>query len=297
MNTTVLLVDGMAYVYRAFYAIPPMASPEGVPTNATFGFARMLQRMVNEAAPDYLAVAFDSREPTFRHAQFEQYKAQRPPMPDELAVQLPWIKEYVAALNIPCLEYPGFEADDIIGTVATRAARAQAHTLIATCDKDLCQLVSPHIAILAMNLQESEVLDESGVLAKFGVRPDQIVDYLALVGDTSDNVPGVPGIGPKTAQALLSQFGSLDAVLAGSAGLKPGVRAKLEEARPRIGLVRTLLAVHCDVPVREELDDLRVREPQVDRLAQVRVKLGFRSPADAQPAKPARLAEPQPELF
>lgn len=290
----------MAYVYRAFYAIPPMAAPDGTPTNAVFGFVRMVQRMVDAAAPDCIAVAFDSREPTFRHERYAQYKAQRPPMPAELASQLPWVREYLAALSIPSIECPGFEADDIIGTLACRAAAQEARTLVASSDKDLCQLVSPRTAILSLGTRECEVLDETGVHAKFGVHPGQIVDYLMLVGDSSDNVQGVPGIGPKTAQALLREHGSVQGLYARLDALKPGVRAALEQARDRMGDLRELLTVRCDAPVAHTIDDLRVRPPQDAHLARLREHLGFRqatAPAP-RPAAPEAVPDaPQPELF
>lgn len=282
----------MAYVYRAFYAIPAMANRAGVPTNATFGFARMLQHMLSDTLPDYVAVAFDAKEPTFRHECFAAYKAQRPPMPPELAEQLPWIREYVQALNIRCLEYPGYEADDVIATLARRGVAQECRALIATSDKDLCQLVSPHIAILRSGLQESEVLDAAAVREKFGVTPEQIVDYLILVGDSADNIPGVPGIGPKTAQALLNEYGTLENIYAHLDALKPGVRDKLTAAQDSIAELRTLLQVHTDVPVRETLDDLRVQDADAEALGRLREFLGFGGARATAPPP-----EPQLELF
>lgn len=282
----------MAYVYRAFYAIPAMANRAGVPTNATFGFVRMLQHMLSDALPDYVAVAFDAKEPTFRHARFAAYKAQRPPMPPELAEQLPWIREYVQALNIRCLEYPGYEADDIIATLARRSVAQECRVLIATSDKDLCQLVSAHIAILRSGLQESEVLDAAAVREKFGVTPEQIVDYLILVGDSADNIPGVPGIGPKTAQALLNEYGTLENIYAHLAELKPGVRDKLTAAQDSIAELRALLQVHADVPVRETLEDLRMRDADAEALGRLREFLGFGGARASAPPP-----EPQLELF
>jgi DNA polymerase-1 len=285
----------MAYVYRAYYAIPAMAARTGIPTNATFGFVRMLQRMISETAPDYLAVAFDSQEPTFRHERYAAYKAQRPPMPDDLVAQLPWIKQYVQALNIACLEYPGFEADDVIATLACRAAEAGVNTLIATADKDLCQLVNERIAILSVSLRGSNVVDSQGVVRKFGVRPGQIVDYLVLVGDSADNLPGVQGIGPKTAEALLTSYGSLEGIYAHLGELKPRVRAALADARARINEMRELICVHCEVPVLERLEDLAVRNPDLARLATLNQTLGFRVDTDREQS--AAPPEPQPELF
>ncbi|MCX7003463.1 MAG: hypothetical protein NTV22_09345 [bacterium] len=296
---TVLLVDGMAYVYRAFYAIPAMATPQGLPTNAVFGFVRMLEHMLAVAAPDYLAVCFDTREPTFRHDQFAAYKAQRPPMPELLVEQLPWIKEYVSAMHIALLEYPGYEADDVMGTMACRAARSEMTALIATSDKDLCQLVQPSIAVLKCGLHDAEVIDERGVVEHFGVRPDQIVDYLTLVGDSADNIPGVPGIGPKTALALLREHATLDTVYAHLDALPARTRDKLREFAPRLEQMRMLLRVHCDVPVTQSFDDLAVRAPDPQRLAALRAHLNFRAPGAAARAAPtaAPPAQQQMDLF
>jgi DNA polymerase-1 len=290
----------MAYVYRAFYAIPALTNPQGLHTNAIFGFVRMLEHMLAVAAPDYLAVCFDAREPTFRHEQFAAYKAQRLPMPEPLIEQLPWIKEYVNALQIALLEYPGFEADDIIGTLACRAARSEVAALIATSDKDLCQLVQPGIAILKCGLNEAVVVDERGVVEQFGVRPDQIVDYLTLVGDSADNIPGVPGIGPKTAQTLLREHGTLENVCAHLEAVPARFREPLRQVAPRLGELRALLRVHCDVPVTQTLDDLAVRAPDAAKLAALRAHLNFHSPGAhaARPAPPpAAPAQQQLDLF
>jgi len=259
-----------------------------------------LEHMLAVATPEYLAVCFDARAPTFRHAQFAAYKAQRPPMPELLVEQLPWIKEYVSALHIALLEYPGYEADDVIGTMACRAARTEMAALIATSDKDLCQLVQPSIAILKCGLHDAVVVDERGVVEQFGVRPDQIVDYLTLVGDSADNIPGVPGIGPKTAQALLREYGTLDNIYAHLDALPARTRDKLREVAPRLEQMRTLLRVHCDVPVTQSFADLAVRAPDAQRLAALRAHLNFRAPGDAaaRAAPTATLAaQQQMDLF
>ena len=285
----------MAFAYRAFYAIPPMSNRSGVPTNAAYGFVRMLGRMVTETMPDFVAAVFDTKEPTFRHKQYAEYKAQRPPMPDELAEQIPWIKEYVRALNIPCLEYPGYEADDVIATIACRAVEQNVKVLIATSDKDLCQLVSKDIGILNTGFKKAEVLDSAGVEAKFGVEPRQIVDYLTLVGDSSDNIPGVRGIGPKTAQSLLREYETLDGIYSHISQLAPRVRQRLEQALETVYRFKALIRVKCDVPLRECLDDLAMREPDSEKLARIRQYLGFQSPGEPCAHGPGR--EPQMELF
>jgi len=283
----------MAYAYRAFHAIPPMTSPAGVPTNAVFGFVRMLQRMIGAAMPDYLAAVFDTPEPTFRHERLATYKIQRPPMPADMASQIPWIKEYLGASRVACLAYPGYEADDVIATLAVRAAAAEVNSLIATSDKDLCQLVDDHVGILRAGLGEHEVIDASGVVRKFGVAPAQIVDYLTLVGDASDNVPGVQGIGPKTAVDLLTRYGTLESVFEHLDELKPRQRDLLGSARDTAFGMRELLRINRAVPVSESLDDLAVRDPDAPRLDELKRCLGFHA-SGTQDAAPQ---EPQMTLF
>jgi len=295
VNKTLLAVDGMAYVYRAYYAVPPMSNVNGVPTNAVFGFVRILQKIIADVIPDFVVVAFDTKEPTFRHKQYEAYKAQRPPMPDELVQQLPWIKEYVQTLNIPCLEYPGYEADDVLATLAVCASARDVNTLIATADKDLCQLVSDRIGILQAGFNSSEVLDAERVTSKFGVSPRQIVDYLALVGDSADNIPGVEGIGPKTAAKLLQQFDTLDGIYAHIEELTGKAKERLLSAREFIATTKKLLQVDCAVPIREVLDDLHVKEPDRTKLQTLRAYLNFRTPLDS--SAHAILRDQQMELF
>lgn len=267
----------MAHVYRAFYAIPPMATRKGIPTNAVFGFRRMIDSLMAEIVPDYAAVAFDTKEPTFRHTQYAEYKAQRPPMPEELVPQLPLIKRYVSAVGIPCIEYPGYEADDIIATYAMHAAQKNINTLIATSDKDLCQLVSDSIALVSCSMGTHEVTDKNGVCTKYGVRPEQIVDYLTLVGDASDNIPGVPGIGKVTAEKLLSKYGSLENILAHTNELTPRICAKLEEAKSTIQDMKTLVTVVKDVPLEKAVHELHIIEPQEDELRTLYEELEFSS--------------------
>ena len=283
----------MAFVYRAFYAVPPMANQAGMHTNAAFGFHRMLQSMINHTAPDFIAVLFDTAQPTFRHEVFPEYKAQRPPMPDDLAEQIPWIKEFIRALNIACLEYPGYEADDVIGTIARNAEEQNVNVLIATSDKDLCQLVSDNIGILNVTMRATNVIDPRGVKEKFGVEPEQIIDYLTLVGDTADNVPGVNRIGAKTAQALLTQFGTIEELYHNIDELKPAIKKGLEDAREMIDTFRGIIRIKCDVPVNESLNDLLARDPDDSKLAKIREYLDFRSPFE----KRTTGAQTQPELF
>jgi len=274
---TTLLVDGMAFVYRAYFAVPPMANSAGIHTNAVFGFNLMLQRMINQVSPDYIAVLFDTPKPTFRHELFPEYKAQRPPMPDDLSEQIPWIKELIRALNISCLEYPGFEADDIIGTLAVTASEKNFNVLIASADKDLCQLVNEKIAILSVTMKSMDVIDYIGVTDKFGVRPDQIIDYLTLVGDTADNVPGVKKVGCKTAKLLLNELDSIDNIYNNLDKLKPAVKNSFQEAAGSIDAYRNLIKINCNVPVKEKFDDLIAREPDNNKFSKIIEYLGFRS--------------------
>ena len=270
-----------------------MVNKSGMHTNAIFGFNKILQRMINQTTPDYIAVLFDTPKPTFRHDAFPDYKAQRPPMPDELSQQIPWIKEYISALNIPVIESPGFEADDIIGTIACMADKQEINVLIASSDKDLCQLVNSRIAVLNVTMRDMCVIDLTGVKQKFGVEPDQIIDYLTLVGDTADNVPGVKGIGPKTAQALLSRFGTIENLYNNLSEMKPAIQKNLQEAADTIYELRKLIRIKCDVPISHSLNDMLLREPDVTKLTKIKNYLGFRSPQDKNKQK----AEIQMELF
>ncbi len=197
-----LLVDGSSYLYRAFHALPPLTSSKGEPTGAVLGVLNMLNKLMKEESPQRVAIVFDAPGRTFRDDLFDQYKAHRTPMPDDLRSQLQPLLEAVTALGLPLLRVAGVEADDVIGTLAVRAAAAGFDVLISTGDKDMAQLVDPHISLV--NTMSNTRLDRDGVKAKFDVFPEQIVDYLALVGDSSDNIPGITGVGPKTAAKWLN---------------------------------------------------------------------------------------------
>ncbi|MBI5267587.1 MAG: DNA polymerase I [candidate division Zixibacteria bacterium] len=260
---TLYLVDGSAMFYRAFFAFirNPLINSKGENTSATFGFVNSLWKIIREEQPDYLAVAFDSKQPTFRHEMYAEYKSHRAKMPDELVAQLPRIREAVQALNIPEIELPGYEADDIIATLARQAEKEGLDVWCVTGDKDYFQLVTDHIRIYHISqFSKPESMGPAEVLAKFGVRPDQVIDKLALMGDSSDNVPGVPGIGPKTADSLLNQFGTLDQVLAGidkisAKGVREKIAANIEMAK----LSRELVTLHSEVPVSATIESLARR--------------------------------------
>src|SRR6187549_3112057 len=237
-----LIIDGMSQAYRAYFAIQGLSTSQGIPTNAAYGFAIMLKRVLEKYPPDYIAVAFDSSAPTQRHAQYEPYKATRKKMPADLAQQIPYIRKFCEAMRIPTLEAPGYEADDIIATVTTRAVHEGLFPVVVTLDKDLYQLVD---TILILNTSKDDLLvDREKVVELFGVKPEQIPDLLGLWGDTSDNVPGAPGIGEKTAKDLIQRFGSIEGCLEHADEVKSAKqRASLQENRDQILLSKQLVTI------------------------------------------------------
>ncbi|MDH3831015.1 MAG: DNA polymerase I, partial [Gammaproteobacteria bacterium] len=208
-----LLVDGSSYLYRAFHVpnLQLLTNASGEPTGAALGVVNMLRSLIADYDPHNMAVVFDARGKTFRHEMYSEYKANRPSMPEELAVQVEPLHALVRAMGLPLLQVSGVEADDVIGTLARQASANGMDTVISTGDKDMAQLVDEHVTLV--NTMSRTALDRNGVLEKFGVQPGQIIDFLALTGDTSDNIPGVPKVGPKTAAKWLTQYGSLDAVM------------------------------------------------------------------------------------
>jgi len=254
------MIDGMSQAYRAYFAIRGLATTHGLPTNAVYGFAIMLKRVLEKFPPDYICVALDSPEPTARHAQYDLYKAQRKKMPADLSQQVPYIRKFRQAMRIPVLAIPGQEADDIIATVALRALDAGLNPVIVTLDKDLYQLVD---TILILNTSKDDLLvDRDKVQELFGVKPEQIPDLLGLWGDTSDNVPGAPGIGEKTAKDLIQRFGSIEALLERTAEVSAAKqRTSLEEHREQILLSKKLVTVDREVPIEVDWEMFRVKTP------------------------------------
>ncbi len=270
------LVDGMSHLYRAYFAIRGLTNRSGQSTNAIYGFTTMLRKLIEEEKPEHLAVAMDLLGPTVRHEQFKDYKANRPKMPDDLRDQVPWVHRLCEAMRIPVLTCEGYEADDVIATAAAQAVEAGLDVVIVTIDKDLFQLVSDRVSIL--DTRTMTRYDPAAVRAKWGVGPEQIVDVLSLVGDTSDNIPGAPGIGEKGAAALIAQFGSLDRLLAETSRVqRKAYRESLEQYADQVRQSRELLRVYDRLPLKLTLDDLRLREPDWTALRKVYEELGFAS--------------------
>jgi len=270
-----ILIDGSSYLYRAFHALPPLTNSHGEPTGAVRGVINMLRRLLDDYRPDQVAVVFDARGKTFRDDLYAEYKANRPSMPDELAAQVEPLHALVRALGLPLLQVPGVEADDVIGTLATQASAAGLDTVISTGDKDFAQLVDGHVTLI--NTMTNSLLDPAGVEAKFGVPPERIIDFLALVGDTSDNVPGVPKCGPKTAVKWLTAYGSLDNLVAHADEIKGKVGESLRTSLDQLELARELVTIRCDVPLDATPADLGKRAPDSDALRALYARLEFRS--------------------
>jgi DNA polymerase-1 len=268
-----VLVDGSSYLYRAFHAIPPLSTKSGEPTNAVLGVVNMLYKLLDERQPTRMAVVFDAPGKTFRSDLYAEYKANRPPMPDELRAQLPPLLEAIEAMGIPLLRIEGVEADDVIGTLARAAAAAGAATLISTGDKDLAQLVDGHVTLV--NTMDNTTLDRAGVEQKFGVTPEQIVDYLALVGDSIDNIPGIPGVGPKTAAKWLQQFHDLETLKARAGEVSGRIGERLRESLGALDLSKQLATIRCDVELPVTPDELALRPQDAARLGALFERLEF----------------------
>lgn len=257
---TIYLIDGSAFLYRAFHAIRSLATSKGHPTNATFGFTRILLKLLKDKDPKYAGVFFDVKGPTFRHKMFDEYKANRPPMPEELAVQIPDIKEVVKALNIPIIEKEGYEADDLVGTYARIAQEQGFKVVMVTGDKDFIQLITDECTL--WDPMKDTVTDRSGVKADMGIEPEQFIDVLGLAGDTADNIPGVKGVGVKTAVKLIVEYGSISGIYENLDQLKK--KKKLHEnltaSKEIVDLSRDLAAINRQVDVDHPLDDFQLQE-------------------------------------
>ena len=267
MSARLFVVDGPGYLYRAYHALPYLSNSKGQPSNAVFGMSTMLWKLLRDESPEYAAVAWDPPGPTFREAKLPSYKETRPGMPDDLRSQIALVMRVFEALRLPLLEVPGFEADDVLGTLVERMKGEPVEMVLVTSDKDMLQLVSPRVRVLSANARGEPVwYDEAAVTAKWGVTPEQIPDLLALMGDSIDNIPGVPGIGEKTAVKLISQFGGVSRLYE-NLTLVPGkLREALAANRPQALLSRELATVSSRVPIAQGLEDLRRQEPDWERL-------------------------------
>ncbi len=270
-----ILIDGSSYLYRAFHAMPDLRNKDGEPTGAIYGVINMLRRIRKEIAADYIACVFDAKGKTFRDDIYPEYKANRPSMPEELAAQIEPLHECIRAMGIPLINQPGVEADDVIATLTVQAGNRSIETIISTGDKDIAQLVRPGVTLI--NTMSNETLNDAGVQAKFGVRPDQMVDYQALVGDSVDNVPGVEKVGPKTAVKWLTQYGSLDEIVSHADEIGGKVGENLRTALPWLPTARTLVTLDRGLDLPVGVEDLAPEPEEADHLVKLFGKLGFKS--------------------
>ncbi|MFW6157904.1 MAG: 5'-3' exonuclease H3TH domain-containing protein, partial [Planctomycetota bacterium] len=275
MSETFFLIDGHAHCYKSFYAIRHLSAPDGRPTNAAFGFTRMILNLLEKEKPDYIAAAFDTPDLTFRHEEYEEYKAQRQAMPDELQPQIPIIRDILGAANVPLVAVPGYEADDVIGTLAKQAAGAGIDVYIATGDKDALQLLDGRVRLY--DTQTGKAYSAEDLEAEKGIRPDQVPDMMALSGDTSDNVPGIHGVGPKTALKLIREYGTLENVLAHADEVSGKVLSRrLAEGAEDARTSRRLVTLDLDVPLDLTVPDCKRREPDKGKLLEIFTDLGFK---------------------
>ncbi|MCC6303264.1 MAG: DNA polymerase I [Gammaproteobacteria bacterium] len=285
-----ILVDGSSYLYRAYHALPPLTNSKGEATGAVLGVVNMLRTLLKEYAPEYIAVVFDAKGKTFREELYEHYKANRPPMPDDLRSQIEPLHAVVRALGLPCLAVEGVEADDVIGTLAAQARAAGMDVLISTGDKDMAQLVDGRVTLI--NTMTHQTLDAAGVEGKFGVAPERITDYLALVGDASDNIPGIPGVGPKTAAALLKEYGSLAEIIARAGDIKGKTGERIRAHLEQLPLAQRLATIKQDVALDRGVQDLCPAAPDVAALQGLYRHLEFKRLLEELPGPGA---EPAPE--
>ncbi|MGZ8193585.1 MAG: DNA polymerase I [Methylobacter sp.] len=270
-----ILVDGSSFLFRAYHALPPLTNPQGEPTNAVYGVSSMLRKLIADYQSDYIAVVFDSPGKTFRNDLYEHYKAHRPPMPDDLRVQIEPLHNLIRAMGLPLIMEPGVEADDVLGALAQYAQQQGFSVIISTCDKDMAQLVTEDIIL--ENTMSNTRLDIQGVIDKFGVRPGQIIDYLALIGDTSDNIPGVPKVGPKTAAKWLAQYDTVENLIACADEVKGHYGESLRANLVQLPLSKQLTTIKCDLNLPYSMEHLKRRSVDTAVLRKLLTGLGFSS--------------------
>ncbi|MDY7035183.1 MAG: DNA polymerase I, partial [Thermodesulfobacteriota bacterium] len=298
----VYLVDGSSYIYRAYHAIKHLSNSKGFPTNAILGFTKMILKLIKERKPHYLAIVFDAKGPTFRHKIYKDYKATRPPMPDDLVEQVPYIKKIVKGLNIRMIEREGYEADDVIGTLARMSEEESFPVVVVSGDKDFRQIISPRISL--WDSMKDSFTDYGTLIREFGLEPEQFIDLMGLSGDSSDNIPGVAGIGEKIALDLIKQFGTLENVFENLQEIKKKrLKENLEKSRAEAIMSKKLVTIDRFVPVNEMLKDLEIREPRNQELIKIFRELEFRGLWDQfatrfdRPKKDYDLCLSEEELF
>ncbi len=270
-----ILVDGSSFLFRAYHAIPPLTNPNGEPTNAVYGVSNMLRKLIADYHSDYITVVFDAPGPTFRNVLYDQYKAHRPPMPDDLRVQIEPLHQLIRAMGLPLIMESDVEADDVLGALAQHAEQQGLDVIISTGDKDMAQLVTEHIIL--ENTMSNTRMDIQGVFDKFGVRPDQIIDYLALIGDTVDNIPGVPKVGPKTAAKWLAQYQTLENLVAHADQITGKIGENLRASLQQLPLAKQLTTIKCDLNLPYAIKDLKQQPMDKAELKKLLAELGFSS--------------------
>ncbi|WP_028991509.1 DNA polymerase I [Thermoanaerobacter thermocopriae] len=277
-----LIIDGSSLMYRAYYALPMLTTSEGLPTNALYGFTMMLIKLIEEEKPDYIAIAFDKKAPTFRHKEYQDYKATRQAMPEELAEQVDYLKEIIDGFNIKTLELEGYEADDIIGTISKLAEEKGMEVLVVTGDRDALQLVSDKvkIKISKKGITQMEEFDEKAILERYGITPQQFIDLKGLMGDKSDNIPGVPNIGEKTAIKLLKDFGTIENLIQNLSQLKGKIKENIENNKELAIMSKRLATIKRDIPIEIDFEEYKVKKFNEEKLLELFNKLEFFSLID-----------------
>ena len=274
-----MVLDGNSVINRAYYGVRALTTKDGFFTNAIYGFLNILEKLRTEEQPDALCVTFDLKAPTFRHLAYDGYKATRHPMPDELAMQLPMMKDILRAMRIPIFECEGWEADDVIGTIGKQCGRASWDCVIVTGDRDSLQLIDEHVTVKLVSSKLSQSVavnyDPARFREEYGFDPIHLIDLKALMGDSSDNIPGVAGVGPKTATQLLLDYGTLDGIYAHLDAIKDKLRAKLEQGRESAYMSYDLATIRCEAPIDFSPEDCRVQQPDNDTLYQLFTRLEF----------------------
>ena len=289
-----ILVDGSSFMFRAYHALPPLTSPDGLATNAVYGVSSMLRKMVADYPDAHIAVIFDAPGKTFRHDLYDQYKAHRPPMPDDLRCQIEPLHRLVRVMGLPLIIETGIEADDVMGCLAKKAERDGFEVIISTGDKDMAQMVSEHIIL--ENTMNNSRMDIQGVIDKFGVRPEQIVDYLALIGDAVDNIPGVPKVGPKTAAKWLEHYGTLDNLIANAAQISGKIGENLRASLDQLPLSRQLTTIKWDIDLPYDINDLEPKPADPSELQALLAEFGFTSWLKALRSETAAMPPSEPEM-